>query len=151
METEVNKIFESISYQLSRSSLNYCASFQIYRCGKPRGDSLADLVQTALGDQAVVGGATVSTSREVVDELRKALTYRGDHGSHPSLDYLDSHESTKDFDLAVESLNQILDRATNVVSFWLKEGHPFYPVFWDFTFLIETEEESILFIASSSD
>jgi hypothetical protein len=43
------------------------------------------------------------------------------------------------------------DRSVRVVAFRLKEGHPFYPVFWDFAFLIEIDQESILLMASSSD
>jgi transposase len=32
----------------------------------------------------------------------------------------------------------------NSVSFWVEDGHPFYSVFWDFAFLIETQKESML-------
>jgi len=125
VEAEINKAFEDISRKLFRNSLNYCATFKLFSCGETAGKSLEDLVQLNFGDHAVVGGSAISTAQQVVDELSAALNYRGDHGLYPSLDYLESTES--------------------------KEGHPFYPVFWDLAFLIETDQESILLIASSSD
>ncbi len=151
LDVEINKSFENISRKLFRNSLNYRADFKLFPCAKTQGNLLEKLVQTTLGDQAVVGGSSDATRQEVIDELRDALQYRGDHGSHPSLDYLDSPESRKDFDLVTCSIEKIIDESVRIVSFWLKDGHPFYPVFWDFAFLVETDKESILFIASSSD
>ena len=103
------------------------------------------------GDHAVVGGSALSTTKQVIDELSAALNYRGYHGSYPSPDYLESNESKEDCKGIISSIQKILDRSVRVVAFRLKEGHPFYPVFWDFAFLIETDQESILLIASSSD
>lgn len=151
MEAEINKSFENISRELFRNSLNYCAHFKLFPCRNAQSNSLENLLQATFGDQAVLGGSTESTKQEVINELRNALKYRGDPGSHPSLDYLDGPESIKDFDDVISQIQKILDRSKRVVAFWLKDGHPFYPVFWDFAFLIETGEESIFFIASSSD
>ncbi len=151
MEAKINKSFEEISRKLFQNSFNYCAEFRVFRCGNTQGASLDDFVKTAIGEQAVVGGATESSRQEVIDALRAALNYRGDHGFHPNLDYLASDASKKDFEFVTRSIQEILERSIRVVSIWLKEGHPFYPVFWDFAFVIETDAESILFIASSSD
>jgi hypothetical protein len=151
MEAEINEAFEDISRKLFRNSLNYCATFKLFPCGKTAGRSLQDLVQMKFGDHAVVGGSAVSTTKQVIDELSAALVYRGDHGSYPSPDYLESNESKEDCKGIISSIQKILDRSVRVVAFRLKEGHPFYPVFWDFAFLIETDQESILLIASSSD
>lgn len=48
-------------------------------------------------------------------------------------------------------MDKLVDGADTIMSFWLKEGHPFYPVFWDFAFLIEKNNDAIVFIGSSSD
>jgi hypothetical protein len=40
---------------------------------------------------------------------------------------------------------------TLIERFWRKEGHPAYPVFWDFAFVIAGPTEAEVFIGSSSD
>tara|TARA_R110002049_G_scaffold227569_2_gene399712 strand:+ start:583 stop:936 length:354 start_codon:yes stop_codon:yes gene_type:complete len=115
------------------------------------GESLDTVVTAALGNEARVGGAQSATRKEIMDALQTALRYKGDDGAHPSLNYLESTKSEEDFDAVTAEVQGILDRSDLLLSFWLESGHPFYPVFWDFAFLIETAEDSILFIASSSD
>ena len=62
---------------------------------------------------------------------------------------------SKDFDSDAENLFRDLKELfvdhSKVVSFLLDSGHPFYPVFWDFAFLIRKSESSYVFIGSSSD
>lgn len=115
------------------------------------GESLDTVVTAALGNEARVGGAQSATREEIMDALQTALHYKGDDGAHPSLNYLKSSQSKEDFDAVTAEVQDILDHSDLLLSFWLESGHPFYPVFWDFAFLIETAEDSILFIASSSD
>lgn len=151
MVVEINKSFKRISRKLFRRSLNYCADFKLFRCEGMAGESLDTVVTAALGNEARVGGAQPTTRNEIMDALQSALRYAGDDGAHPSLNYLDSAKSKEDFDAVIADIEGILDRSDLLLSFWLQSGHPFYPVFWDFAFLIESAEDSILFIASSSD
>ncbi len=151
MVAEINKSFKRISRKLFRRSLNYCADFKLFRCEGMSGESLDTVVTAALGNEARVGGAQSATRKEIMDALQTALRYKGDDGAHPSLNYLESTKSEEDFDAVTAEVQGILDRSDLLLSFWLESGHPFYPVFWDFAFLIETAEDSILFIASSSD
>jgi hypothetical protein len=129
MEAEINEAYEDVSRKLFRNSLNYCATFKLFPCGKTAGRSLQDLVQMKFGDHAVVGESALSTTQQVIDELSAALVYRGDHGSYPSPDYLESNESMEDCKGIISSIQKILDRSVRVVAFRLKKGHPFYPVF----------------------
>jgi hypothetical protein len=48
-------------------------------------------------------------------------------------------------------LDHALAAALLVQSFWLKKGHPDYPVFWDFAFVIAGSSAAEVFIGSSSD
>ena len=48
-------------------------------------------------------------------------------------------------------IEQSVVGATVIERFWLKEGHPAYPVFWDFAFVIAGPHETKVFIGSSSD
>ncbi len=151
MFDEINKSFESISRKLFARSLNYCADFKLLRCQLKAGESLDTVVRSALGDEAQIGGSSSATKEEVIETLNSALRFKGDEGAHPNLDYLESSQSQEDFDSVVSSVHKILADSDLIVSFWLKSGHPFYPVFWDFAFWIEMADDSILFIASSSD
>jgi hypothetical protein len=42
-------------------------------------------------------------------------------------------------------------QSATIVSFWLKDGHPFYPVFWDFACVKIAPGTAEVFIGSSSD
>lgn len=152
MYSEINDSFATIAQKLFDNSLNYCANFRLFISKETAGEPINTVVNAILGDKAAIGKSQAATKKEVIDELKDALRYRGDHGSHPSLDYLDSPESRRDFDKVVSAIQRILEESfDNIQSFRLSAGHPFYPVFWDFAFLIQTCDESILFIASSSD
>jgi hypothetical protein len=150
--SEINDSLASISKNLYRTSLNYCADFRLFVSTETVGKPLEDVVRTILGEHAEIGIAQPATKEDVIDKLKDALQYRGDHGSHPSMDYLDSTESQIDFGQVICKIQRMLDDSfDDIQSLWLKAGHPFYPVFWDFAFLIRTRSESILFIGSSSD
>jgi hypothetical protein len=150
--SEINDSLAVISKKLFRTSLNYCVDFKFFVSKETVGKPLETVVRTILGEHAEIGMAQPATKKDVIDELTNALQYRGDHGSHPSLDYLDSNDCRIDFEQITCRIQRVLDDSSDdIQSFWLKEGHPFYPVFWDFAFLIRTCGESILFIGSSSD
>lgn len=152
MYSEINDSLAAISKKLSRTSLNYQADFSFFVSKETADEPLETAVRTILGERAEICMAQPVTKKDVIDELKDALQYRGDYGSHPSLDYIDSTESQIDFDQLIRRIQRMLDDSCDdIQSFRLKEGHPFYPVFWDFAFLIRTCGESILFIGSSSD
>ena len=44
-----------------------------------------------------------------------------------------------------------MEAAERVALFWLKNGHPAYPVFWDFAFAAYTDEGVHVLMGSSSD
>lgn len=115
------------------------------------GEPLEKVVKFCLGNKAIVGGAVASTKEHLMKDFQDGLNFRGDAGAHPSLKYLDSQKCKDHFDSVISEVDSILKQSDLVLSFWLKSGHPFYPVFWDFAYLIELPEDSIIFIASSSD
>ena len=42
-------------------------------------------------------------------------------------------------------------KANRIEKFRLDEGHPAYPVFWDFAFLFTSSDEATVLVGSSSD
>jgi hypothetical protein len=48
-------------------------------------------------------------------------------------------------------LEQFAAPSTAIWSFWLKDGHPHYPVQWDFAYVLAGPGGAEVFIGSSSD
>lgn len=151
MTADINDRLKMLCEILGRDSLNYVADFRLYSALDMAGGSLADIVTSALGHSVVVGGAEVAASSALIESLKAALEYAGDDGAHPNPAFLSNAEFGDQKREVVALLNGFLSTAGRVVSFWLKEGHPFYPVFWDFAYMVERGADAYVFIGSSSD
>ena len=99
----------------------------------------------------MVGASRTAQASEVLASLEEGLVYEGDEGSHPDRKYWASEQFAQDRRNAMAQVSSLLDSANQITSFWLKDGHPFYPVFWDFAFAIEKTNDVFIFIGSSSD
>jgi hypothetical protein len=131
--------------------LNYSVDIQLYLAAGMAGKDLEEIVAAALGHSVVIGGAESASFSSLVESLRTALGYSGDDGSHPNREFLSSTKFQGERDKVVEACAGVFEGANRVVSFWLKEGHPFYPVFWDFAYMVEKGDDAYVFIGSSSD
>lgn len=151
MTTEINTTLDTISRSLSADSLNYTASFKLVKCENMAGQPLREIIAAALGDGVVIGETSTVQPDDVLKELGDALSYQGDDGSHPGRDYLKSDRFEQDKSLALAQVSSLVEGAGYVVTFRLDDGHPFYPVFWDFAFSIEKDDDAYVFIGSSSD
>ena len=151
MTTEINTTLDAISRNLFAGSSNYCASFKLLKCGQMAGRSLREILAVALGEGVVIGASSAAEAADVLEALKDALAYPGDAGSHPGQDYLKSERFKRDESLALAQVGAFVESASHIVSFSLKEGHPFYPVFWDFAFSIDKDDDAFVFIGSSSD
>jgi hypothetical protein len=151
METTINQLFETISNRLNGGSLNYCASFKLWTCDQVAGHPLDQILTKVIGEGVVIGGTESSNATEVHEELSYALAYQGDDGAHPCPTYLKSDQYGHDVRQALMEIDALINGADRIISFWLKAGHPFYPVFWDFAFSIEKQGQVFVLIGSSSD
>ena len=151
MTALLNTTLERISRGLLMGGMNYSPSFMIVECKGMAGQSLQEVLDLAIGGAAVVGGSQSASKADVLSVVRASLDYRGDDGVHPSRDYLASIEFNRDADLVMIQVGTLVDGADTIISFRIKEGYPFYPVFWDFAFLIEKNKDAVIFIGSSSD
>jgi hypothetical protein len=50
-----------------------------------------------------------------------------------------------------EALLQLAGASKKIQRFWLQDGHPAYPGFWDFAFLFWEAGKATIVIGSSSD
>src|SRR5262249_30189375 len=105
----------------------------------------------ALGAAAVVGGSSPATGKDVLTEVEEVLRHEGDEGYGPRPQALQSQKFEDLLSLVLSHLEQALGEASLVERFWLKEGHPDYPVFWDFAYVIAGPTAAEVFIGSSSD
>lgn len=130
---------------------NYLASFALYQVNDIIDTDFDAIIKECLGKQAGLAATRSITSREILDDVRQALEYKGDDGSHPNRNYLSGDQSAVDIDEILDQLDSLCTSAEVLAEIRLKDWHPFYPVFWDFAFLFVLKERAIVFIGSSSD
>lgn len=151
MIADANSLLSALCAKLGEESLNYCPNIRLYSCPRVAGRSIADTVQTALGTAVVVGGTSPADLDALLPSLNEALGYAGDENSHPNLAFLASDEFRAEKAEVLRFFEALARDADLLTSFWLKEGHPFYPMFWAFAFVIEKGADSHVLIGSSSD
>jgi|GEM_PF-1010749 len=145
----LNKALTKATDKLNSHALNYVADVVIYPISESAGNSIDEIVKSVFGS-AVLGGASESNTSALHEELLSGLSYAGDSGAYANKKYVGSSEHKQDLENIRNKLKPVLANCSGVTSFWLKEGHPFYPVFWDFAFLVEGANKFII-IGSSSD
>ncbi len=130
---------------------NYEVFLRVYRVAFVLGTRTADYVGQTLGPTAVLGGETRVERVALVAEVEAALRYKGDYASGPRPAVLRLQRYKELVAAVLTKLECITERATSVTAFSLREGHPAYPVFWDFAYVIAGPAETLVFIGSSSD
>ncbi|MCO6047646.1 hypothetical protein NG895_27390 [Aeoliella sp. ICT_H6.2] len=148
--SEINQELGRLCSHLNGRSLNYTAQMQLWAAPDMAGEPIDEIIKSAVSKQSKLGGCTVSSTDELIEELTACVNYDGDAGSHPSPGFANSKQGVEIVASLVQRLRN-LALGGDVYSFWLTEGHPFYPVFWDFAFLVEHGPDAYVFIGSSSD
>jgi hypothetical protein len=148
---DINERLNALCNTLGKNSLNYAVNIRLYPALGLVGCNLADIVTSAFGHSVVIGGAQTASPAALIEGLKEGLGYSGDNGSHPNLAFISSTEFEDRKNEILKYFSDLLSNADRVVSFWLKEGHPFYPVFWDFAYMVEMGADAYVFIGSSSD
>ncbi|AUY36536.1 hypothetical protein EON09_18380 [Pseudomonas soli] len=103
----------------------------------------------SVGKGCTVGGDSPICASDARGEIIEHLLHPGDGGYGP----LDLPAKRPEVLRLVEVLlGQVrLDRADIIRRFWLAEGHPAYPVWWDFAFDIQTQGQRWILMSSASD
>jgi hypothetical protein len=131
--------------------LNYVVGFSLCRVpaipdGKPE-----QYVTAALGSKAVVGGVSETTAAEMLAEVERCIRWPGDIGSGPDEAAVRSPRFNELVTCVLAHFEQVASESTAIWNFWLKDGHPFYPVQWDFAYVLAGPSGAEVFIGSSSD
>lgn len=144
---------ESVLSELSKLlyGYNYEVFLRLYKMLYLRGVDAEQYITKSLGPTAVVGGSYPVTGQEVLAGVEESLLHAGDEAYGPLPSALGSEKFNELLKSALSYTERAVSSATLIEQFWLKEGHPAYPVFWDFAFVIAGPLGVEIFIGSSSD
>jgi hypothetical protein len=129
---------------------NYAVFVQSYLLPTKPEATIEDYITQVL-PHAEVGGMQLVSEQDVLILVEQALRYAGNEGSGPKPAALNSPKFEELLGDVLAHLKHVGAEATTITSFWLKSGHPAYPVFWDFAFVFVGKQAVELFIGSSSD
>jgi hypothetical protein len=148
---DINSSLEALCAKLGEESLNYGARVRLFSSPRMAGRSVTDTVSAALGTAVVIGGTNSTDRAKFIQAIKDGLEYVGDESSFPNRAFLASDQFQKQKEEILRFFDGFILDADQLIWFWLKKGHPFYPVFWDFAFVIEKGADSFVLIGSSSD
>ena len=111
--------------------------------------SLGDTLKIAVSKEAQLSGVVLSSPQDAKIEIIDMILYEGGVGHGP--DKLD--EKREEIMSLINKTFAIIniDKADLVAEFGFREGHPAYPVFWDFAYDIHSNGKRWIFVGSSSD
>lgn len=147
-----NNLLRTICENLSQGDVaNFVADVKVYQSEITNGMSEVELIEKTFGSMAKVGGIVKSDLTEMISTVKECFEYLGDDGSHPNKNYLSSEQMKTEVAEVLENLQNLFSKNTEIYTFWLSCGHPFYPVFWDYAFFAKNNKECFILIGSSSD
>ena len=128
--------------------LNYAVSLRLYGPSNSE-QGLIETLKNLISEDCELSGVLRTSSNEAKTVVTNCLLYKGDEGSKPL--ELDSKKAE-----IIKLLNNMLssigfENAEMVVAFGLRQGHPAYPVFWDFAYDIHVKDKRWIFVGCSSD
>lgn len=130
--------------------LNYTVFFHVYESSLGSDSDTVEIISSCLPD-ATVGNVVLSDPDTVLREFERDVQYRGDTSHGPEPGTIDSPKFRSIFSAVRSRFHDSCTSADTVHAFWLREGHPAYPVFWDFAYLLRFGDRSEIWIGSSSD
>ena len=123
---------------------NYQVFLRVYRIPFAPDEAAEWYIGQALGTAAIIGGLNPTTGPEIVSEVEQSLRYAGDAGSGPLPSALQSWQFKTLLPAVLAELERAIAGAALLAKFSLRDGHPAYPVFWDFAFVIAGEAWLVL-------
>ncbi len=146
-----HQILEEIAKTLSADGLNYTVFLKFFEVPLPNPTGKEAIIKMVFGAAAALGGLQKVEKASVWPSLRDALLYAGDDAAGPDAGTLRSERFLALMGVLEDEVHNLVEAANATESFWLQGGHPAYPVFWDFAFLISGKAGASVLIGSSSD
>jgi hypothetical protein len=150
--TLTQELLDRIAGILNRDATNYTVFLRLYKLSIANGSGdLGAYIRKAVGTDAEIGGTEEIGVAELLAEMGSLLMYAGDPGAGPNDLVLKSTEFSRLLSELNECTSELANQAERIERFWLKAGHPAYPVFWDFAYILLKRETATILIGSSSD
>lgn len=146
-----NEFLGEIVKLLDTGGWNYSVFLRLYEAPLPRHVNKEAIIQALLGPEATLYEIEGVNASSVWPAIEACLLYAGDEGAGPAASALNSAKMSELMKTLEYEVRILTDTAITIDSFWLKEGHPAYPVFWDFAFLFSGAASASILIGSSSD
>jgi hypothetical protein len=147
----LNSLLDQHFAELRKDSLNYVVHVKVYESENGSDRDVAEILKAVLRAKVVVGRTSDASADELVNDVLRGLRYEGDDGSHPGLEFLKSPLSQKALARIQSHLNALIDKSRQITRVEIEEGHPFYPVFWDYAYVAQKDGVALVIIGSSSD
>lgn len=148
MQTE---ILSQVAAFLNAGGCNYTVFLSAFTTPSQAAEPFEQTIRRAVGPQSVAADLQPISVAELVNEIDVSLRYAGDSGAGPEPRAVQSAEFEA---LLAGLLAQVRHEAmsgTALQRFRFRDGHPAYPVFWDFAFLMAGPKKSVVLVGSSSD
>ena len=130
--------------------LNYTVFLNVYTVGIGIDAQPEAIIQSCF-PRALIGSMSASNLCSVLNKFDRDVQYRGDSSAGPEPGTFDSPEFKRLHKTIRMELQTTGRSAVDIHEFYLREGHPAYPVFWDYAFLFRFGDHSRIWIGSSSD
>jgi uncharacterized protein (TIGR02996 family) len=133
------------------AGINYLVSFGIDRLPGIPDAPPERYISAALGPTAVIAGIQPVEGDGLLADVEGCIQYRGDDGHGPYPSSLRSRVFKQRLRRVLGYMEQSVGEARTVARVSLREGHPFYPVMWDFAYVIVKPRCAVVFVGASSD
>ncbi len=136
---------------LESDGIDYTVFLKWYCCAADNAATVDDVMRQLLGPGTVAEQIQDCSLAQVQDEMADCLGFAGDEGDGPGPVTLGTHEYARLLDEIRVDVAEVGGWSQEIKSLRISEGHPAYPVFWDFAYLFLGKEEHRLIVGSVSD
>jgi len=140
-----------VAEKLCEDGMNYTVEIEFFSAGNLVGKSPSEILRVCFGEGTTSRDNKIVQLEELLDRVVAALNYAGEVGNFPSKVYLASQEHTEAVKTIRAELRRLMGNAKRITSLIIDDGHPFYPVFWDFSYIIELSDQVFVLVGSASD
>ncbi|MUO77386.1 hypothetical protein GOZ78_00545 [Agrobacterium vitis] len=145
------RLLDQIADTLNDSALNYTVFLKLFEMPLDGPLEKHLIIKALLGPKATLDDIKEIDKALVWPILNDLLFFRGNEASGPDALVLKSQHLVALVNELKSQVSDLIDAAQTIDLFQLQDGHPAYPVFWDFAFLFLSASNASILIGSSSD